>query len=947
MAYTKTNWKDHVAEFPNRYKMTNNPDGTVIIEKREGNIAQDGTPVNAANLNKIEDELERQSHELDEHTSRIQAVESQLESEDYTKRIEAIEDELSEKAPTSITMKHGLQVVDVPQDTPFNVSDIRGRTLVNLLGRDGNCEDTSKWVTQFSALDNRRVIGNYGMLVSHPTQGQNAIFYKIIKLDTTKYYYMSGYALSVLDVAFTIGTSIGIPIGGGMVRFSPNSDTKFKYGGFKFKPTVSDLYITALVYGKAGVTSAGVFDALSLYEISAAEYAAIDNMTSEQIAQKYPYVDDMKPIQNPYAIRYGRNLFRPITNWQPYYTAGTTGKINGPYNVVVTKTDTGQYSYLEDTFLLPEGSTITGSVDIDVINFVGTTTGGYLEFMFFDSFGNFGGSFRTLQALESKTLSVTNNVPAGYPFTKVRLVVHETAKGAFTFKNFMVNIGTQPLSFEPQNNDYLFIPGKFHSNVDRTVADDLIVRDGKVSGKLKWFEEVVLDGSFNYNFAAGYTGYKTFKLPMSGHLFNTSTVVKYDGKILGKRYSGVPPAAADEHTLDTTDFYISIANVDSGWGDGYNPTQAEIQAYFYGWKMFCLETNAANGLGTYNGTGTKKWTPLRSFDGTKYYGVYSGTGTPSDFPNTSNVNQVYIIREVAPYKLVYQRATPIEEPITVEGGISLKAGANTLEIGEGVIIREAVTPKLNSGNDSYQINVNDKADAGYSPLLNRLDRFIEIYKNQVPNKTAWKIDAYYPYGNYRALCFKSNYDPTAAYSVTYLVLDRHTFTAPLDTITGEYCTNIGGVVAELSQDMADMETRLSVVETVAANANKIDLGKMRVRINAGKWEYNDGSGWKVMGGGVKNVQRGTASSFRIQDGSVGICNVTIAPVDLSKTSINVMAEGGAVRLTSGGIEMAVNAGGILTSPTNLQLKISVGHYVLVNGYTDVMHYVDWEVIESN
>lgn len=65
MAYNKTNWKDHVIEFPNRYKLTPNPDGTVLIEKQEGEVQQYGTPVNAVNLNKIEDELERQSSEIE------------------------------------------------------------------------------------------------------------------------------------------------------------------------------------------------------------------------------------------------------------------------------------------------------------------------------------------------------------------------------------------------------------------------------------------------------------------------------------------------------------------------------------------------------------------------------------------------------------------------------------------------------------------------------------------------------------------------------------------------------------------------------------------------------------------------------------------------------------------------------------------------------------------
>ncbi|MEW9105313.1 MAG: hypothetical protein AB2769_07720, partial [Paenibacillus sp.] len=34
-----------------------------------------------------------------------------------------------------ITLKPGVQIVDVPEDTPFRMGEIRGRTLINLLGR--------------------------------------------------------------------------------------------------------------------------------------------------------------------------------------------------------------------------------------------------------------------------------------------------------------------------------------------------------------------------------------------------------------------------------------------------------------------------------------------------------------------------------------------------------------------------------------------------------------------------------------------------------------------------------------------------------------------------------------------------------------------------------------------------------------------------------------------
>jgi len=56
MAYTKTMWVDHVTTRPNTYNEVVNQDGTKTLTPA-GETQQEGTPVNAQNLNKIEDEL--------------------------------------------------------------------------------------------------------------------------------------------------------------------------------------------------------------------------------------------------------------------------------------------------------------------------------------------------------------------------------------------------------------------------------------------------------------------------------------------------------------------------------------------------------------------------------------------------------------------------------------------------------------------------------------------------------------------------------------------------------------------------------------------------------------------------------------------------------------------------------------------------------------------------
>lgn len=58
MAYTKTIWEDRYIETPNKYVLTENQDNTVTLTESTGTVYTEGTEVNAANMNNIENGLE-------------------------------------------------------------------------------------------------------------------------------------------------------------------------------------------------------------------------------------------------------------------------------------------------------------------------------------------------------------------------------------------------------------------------------------------------------------------------------------------------------------------------------------------------------------------------------------------------------------------------------------------------------------------------------------------------------------------------------------------------------------------------------------------------------------------------------------------------------------------------------------------------------------------------
>lgn len=56
--YSKTEWKDHVVQYPDRRKITDNGDGTSTVEKAVGEVIQQGTPQSATNFNNMEDGIQ-------------------------------------------------------------------------------------------------------------------------------------------------------------------------------------------------------------------------------------------------------------------------------------------------------------------------------------------------------------------------------------------------------------------------------------------------------------------------------------------------------------------------------------------------------------------------------------------------------------------------------------------------------------------------------------------------------------------------------------------------------------------------------------------------------------------------------------------------------------------------------------------------------------------------
>jgi hypothetical protein len=356
-------------------------------------------------------------------------------------------------------------------------------------------------------------------------------------------------------------------------------------------------------------------------------------------------------------------------------------------------------------------------------------------------------------------------------------------------------------------------------------ADSVFERDGQYF-KSKVWRRLILDGSLPWELQLANIG-STFKqvglasvLPLSV-LDRSAVTTKYDGKILTNTGAAGTGLVSGDQTngLRGTDGLLSLTvfNTDSGWGPDYEPSQDEIKAYFMGWTMF---NGSASGTGTitpdnpannlYNGTGTKYW--ARRGDGVSRSSWQEGTTT---LPTTPAPNWT-------PYELVYQLATPTVEPVVSEGQLTLDEGGNQIEVGTGIVLHEDAKPRLGT---NWDINGN------LSSLKYIVSRYINVYAN---SRLFFKAAHWVGVGNGPALSISpSDYDPSAVYSVTYLMLD----TTPVAAFSGSVADNEKSLLADLVQDVQEASTRLSVVEN--KKAEKDSPAKLYPTLLNGAAAYHD------------------------------------------------------------------------------------------------------------
>jgi hypothetical protein len=494
-----------------------------------------------------------------------------------------------------------------------------------------------------------------------------------------------------------------------------------------------------------------------LYEVQQSEYDKIlvDWMESD-VLNRYPRVQGSQHVQNPYLMAEDENLLPPFYEWIMHNNA----KILGSYEFEHTSTSVGQQGHV---FIpVKENQVYYASFGLNSESIV--------YFQYLDSNKTLLGNGLTL--FTPSALSGTFTTPIGCHFVKI-LPSTRRASGTALFKNPMLTLGSEQKPFVPRNPSYLLAETKLGSIGDK--KDTLFYEDGAYKRRKVIEKDVMLDGSLAWEYSTDYSGFK--RLQVNGFTntdarLQTSPILLTDR--LGKIYRGNEIQPNGVAIYSNGRLYVTVLDIDSGWGESYTPTTNDVKRYFNGWKY-------TDGI---------TWTSV------------TGNGQTADVTLALNTKP----SDYIPYKLSYVLATPKIESIMTEGSITVN-GKTQVEVGSGVVVREKATV----GSSVTQKWINSSTQS--SELHMKLKSFVAIYKNGASVTEDWEIYNFSgSYGNLSARIDNSKFDPSAEYTVTYLVLDKHIFTNNPSDIKAIYSKNIRDAHDDSVKQLEDVVTKVSVLD---------------------------------------------------------------------------------------------------------------------------------------
>ncbi|WP_127538107.1 hypothetical protein [Paenibacillus illinoisensis] len=753
---------------------------------------------------------------LDQNWDKVDAFAERVgeKAEETAAQVSNIQERLDTEKRRSVTLEPGVQIVNAERASAFKLEGLKGRTLVNLLGRIGGMESLTGLSRSYTtlALDSiNKTSGVNGLKITNlegaSTASAGLAYTSVTGLRSGCYYVLIADAKNI-DAESGLQIGFGGSFGGPYSSAVKSRDKFVTIWAKKQISTVTAGNVDLAVVGSVG--KSGFFDSVRLYEISAAEYDSLDNMNPVQLATKYPYVDSVQPVRNPYAIRYGENLLPPFYEW----TRGSTFMLSNGYAGVLKNT-------VNDAIF----TSIPFKTEVEYTYSAEHT--GAIAINAWDSGGNLVGGKSLVPYTTNQ--SVTFKIPIGTAKLEAyfsNIISDTQTLPEVSIKKPVITIGTTAKPFKPREDAMLALQTDLYADpVTGTNADELFEKDGQYFELKKWSRITNFPSLSGWTLLASGTGWKSVasganSIPLASinGPVGVSFVTKSDGKVLNQYTT---PVSADMGWVASDNSVrIAISRADSGWGDSYTPTADEIKAYFMGWIMYLSGTGGSgkSGITPYNGSGTKYWARV----GADGHTLADGTVV---LPTTQASNFM-------PYQLDYQLAMPTVEPIISKGRLTLTEGSNQVEIGTGLVMHEEVKP-ANDGVGHYNIN-NADILAPQNVLKYKVRKILYVFKDS--NLDKWNLYNDVSVTVAGALAQKDIgiFDLSAIYTVTYMMLDK----SPIAPFVGSIAENEKALLNDLVRLGSELISSsngsgIDKAETAAWQKTKItaDSGTVKISIS--------------------------------------------------------------------------------------------------------------------
>lgn len=758
----------------------------------------------------------------------------------------------------------------------FPEINLTGKHYVNLLGKDGDCENTTKWLSYQAilSLDSTNKVIGANSIKTTVNADTGASFWcaedsvLLSKMNPNKYYMLSGYlkngnASAMYLQLYTNGT-------GNMSKVSSfvADTTKFTRVVAKIKPSDWGTGTTSIIAGVLTNGTTGQYsysDGLMLNEISADDY----NLTDDQLLAKYPYVESYGCLQNLYLENRRHNHVingngeEGIGYWGYNNTTPVNPRFSGGY--FICEDDDAGFSEGYTQYIMVNSNT---TYSYRHIYKAGTANARFIIHGLDSSMTTVQSSIVDFNTASTSDVIITGSFNTGSNtiYLKVSMVTGPGASylGIAYHKECMIVGGaTPPSAYKSCDLQRFVLEGKFTSD------DKVKIKDGRLTGELWWKHKTLFGKDYDVIFNADHTGFKSIKLPITPYSYvrNSEIVQKYDGNMLSPVTS---LTAADQTYTDSalSHVWITVSDADSGWTETINPNNDEAKLPLNGWKAV---GNNGTRYTTWIriGGATSDWmsypdgsasfasiestnatsvtvanvSPFKVGDKVTAWGVATGTITAIegnsltlsvmagsfavpvntaiarvDVPGTDERILSWCKTNIAPnypgYQLHYKCNSP--ELIT-DINVHVHGDLWSIVPGDNYVTVDSgiVLGEVASFvNSSGDYYTNNTIVGISSYFRNKADSICAVYKNlNYDTKAIIRNTISYGYGNADAQITGANYDTNATYTVDYQIL-KTLHAQSFSSLTLSYAQDVFSAISSIGKAVEQKQQHDSTLDTL-------------------------------------------------------------------------------------------------------------------------------------